>query len=220
MVKCERRKGKGERKRGDGRLVHALPRIRGSEHKRVRDGVRSGMTLFALVTSLAIAEIATIDSRMQRRASRGPESGSRRPGFRRYEIRALWEYGKGKWKRNTHRSLGCRDDFNLDLDDKEARTNSRTVRRSVDELDLGGLTIANYLGTNLEMGGNERRDVTRARTGASSTDPRLSFLQPFRSVGGRSVGRVDGQIVETVSKRLGQFPAFPRQFTILTDVES
>lgn len=75
------------------------------------------------------------------------------------------------------------------------------------------------------MGGNERRDETRrdemrARTGASSTDPRLSFLQPFRPVGGRSVGRVDGQIVETVSKRLGQFPAFPRQFTILTDVQS
>lgn len=97
LVKCERRKGKGERKRGDGRLVHALPRIRGSEHKRVRDGVRSGMTLFALVTSLAIAEIATIDSRMQRRASRGPESGSRRPGFRRYEIRERrWGNRRGR----------------------------------------------------------------------------------------------------------------------------
>ena len=64
--KKKRRKAKGEETKNDKR---ALARIRGSKHKRVRDGVRSGMTLFA--TSLAIAA----SSRMRPRASRGAESG-------------------------------------------------------------------------------------------------------------------------------------------------
>lgn len=54
-AECERQTGKGERNTND-KVGRALARIRGSEHERVRDGVRSGMTLFAFVTSLAIAE--------------------------------------------------------------------------------------------------------------------------------------------------------------------
>lgn len=67
-----------------------------------------------------------------------------------------------------------------------------------------------------------RRDETRRGQGREHRRPiRVSRFCNLsgQSVDGR-VGRVDGQIVETVSKRLGQFPAFPRQFTILTDVQS
>lgn len=106
----------------------------------------------------------------------------------------------GKWKRNTARSRGYRDYFNLEGrqggEDSRDRETFRSNRETVDELDLGGLTttIADYLGTNLEMGGNER-DVTRREQGREHRRP--IRVSRFCNLSGQSV---DGRLVAWTGK--------------------
>lgn len=145
-----------------------------------------------------------------------PGLGGRDSGDTRFERggRALGEYVRGRemleLETKLFRTRRYRDDFNLG----RSLAFVRRFDQTVDELDSGDIQLWNKLGNGRKR--ETRRDETRARTGASSTDPRFCNLSGQSVVDGRSVAWT-GKLSRNVSASFRRFLASLR---FLTDVES